>query len=112
MRKRRVSLFIGIAVFALLGIVIIQLLWVKDAHELREELFNQRVKVALKSVSTQILDSQIDSSAKYILTPCDTLAFGNKPISEVIDANLLDSLLIVELKMYGDRRIISIWRVQ
>jgi len=74
-----------------------QLFWVKDAHELREELFNQRVKVALKSVSTQMLDSQIDSSAKYILSPCDTLAFGNKPVSEVIDAELLDSLLIIEL---------------
>ncbi len=66
MKKRRVSLFIGIAVFALLGIIITQLFWVKDAQHIREELFNQRVKVALKSVSTQILDSQIDSSAKYI----------------------------------------------
>ncbi len=101
MKKRRVSLFIGIAVFALLGIIITQLFWVKDAHTIREELFNQRVKVALKSVSTQILDSQIDSSAKYILSPCDTLAFGNKPIAEVIDAGLLDSLLIFELMCMG-----------
>jgi len=98
MRKRRVSFFIAISVFALLGIVITQIFWVKDAHQIREELFNQRVKVALKSVSTQILDSQVDSSAKYILAPCDTLAFGNRSISEVIDANLLDSLLHLELK--------------
>ena len=101
MRKRRVSLFIGIASFALLGIVITQLLWVVDAHHLREELFNQRVKVAMKSVSTQILDAQIDSSAKYLLSPCDTLAFGNKPIEEVIDAELLDSLLQYELMCMG-----------
>jgi len=101
MGRRKVSLFIGVAVFALFGIIITQLFWVKDAHEIREELFNQRVKVALKSVSTQILDSQIDSSAKYILSPCDTLAFGNKPISEVIDAGLLDSLLIFELMCMG-----------
>ncbi len=101
MRKRRVSLFIGISVFALVGIIITQLFWVKDAHDIREELFNQRVKVALKSVSTQILDSQIDSTAKYILSPCDTLAYGNKPISEVINAGLLDSLLIYELMCMG-----------
>jgi len=101
MRKRRVSLFIGIAVFALLGIVITQLFWVKDAHKLREELFNQRVKVSMKSVSTQILDSQIDSTAKYILSPCDTLAFGNKPVSEVIDSAMLDSLIRFELMCMG-----------
>jgi two-component system phosphate regulon sensor histidine kinase PhoR len=101
MRKRRVSLFIGIAVFALLGIVITQLYWVKDAHQLREELFKQRVIVAMKSVSTQILDAQIDSSAKYLLEPCDTLAFGNKPIEEVIDAQLLDSLLNSEFLAMG-----------
>ena len=101
MRKRRVSIFIGVAVFSLLGIIVTQLFWVEDAHHLREELFNQRVKVAMKSVSTQILDAQIDSSAKYLLSPCDTLAFGNKPIEEIIDANLLDSLLHIEFKCMG-----------
>lgn len=101
MKKRRVSLFIAISVFAILGIIITQFLWVKDAHEVREELFNQRVKVALKSVSTQILDAQIDSSAKYLLSPCDTLAFGDKHISEIIDAQVLDSLICLELKCMG-----------
>jgi len=98
MKKRRIHLFIGIAVFALAGIITTQALWVNDALGLREELFKQRVKVALKSVSTQILDSQIDSTAKYILSPCDTIDFGNKPVSEVIDARQLDSLLIFELR--------------
>ncbi|MEE4255773.1 MAG: HAMP domain-containing sensor histidine kinase [Bacteroidales bacterium] len=96
MKKRRVSLFIAIAVFAILGIILTQFFWVRDAHQLREEFFDQRAKVALKSVSTQILDAQIDSSAKYLLSPCDTLAFGNKDIREIIDAKLLDSLLMFE----------------
>lgn len=96
MNKRKLTWFAGFAIFALLGIIITQMFWVMDARELREEQFNQRVKVSLKSVSNQILDSQIDSSAKYILSPCDTLAFGNKPIEEVIDINLLDSLLAFE----------------
>ncbi len=98
MKKRRPHLFIGIAVFALAGIITTQALWVNDALILREELFRQRVKVALKSVSTQILDSQIDSTAKYILSPCDTIQFVNKAVSEIIDARQLDSLLVFELK--------------
>lgn len=98
MKKRRISLFIAISVFAILGIILTQFFWVRDAHQLREEFFDQRVKVALKSVSTQILDAQIDSSAKYLLSPCDTLAFGNKDIREIVDAQLLDSLLLFEFK--------------
>jgi two-component system phosphate regulon sensor histidine kinase PhoR len=96
MNRKRVLIFSGIAIFALLGIIITQIFWVKDALDLREEQFDQRVKVAMKSVSTQILDAQIDSSAKYLLTPCDTDFFNNKPIMEIIDANLLDSLLAFE----------------
>ena len=87
MNKKRVLIFSGIAIFALLGITITQMFWVKDALELRKEQFTQRVKVALKSVSTQILDAQIDSAAKYLLTPCDTDFFNNKPMAEIIDAN-------------------------
>lgn len=96
MNKKRVLIFSGIAIFALLGITITQMFWVKDALELRKEQFTQRVKVALKSVSTQILDAQIDSAAKYLLTPCDTDFFNNKPVAEIIDANMLDSLLAFE----------------
>ncbi len=98
MKKRRVIIFAAIAIFALLGIVVTQSLWVRDALQLRQEQFNQRVKVSLKSVSTQILDAQIDSSAKYLLTPCDSLFFEKKPVEEIIDANLLDSLLSFEFE--------------
>jgi two-component system phosphate regulon sensor histidine kinase PhoR len=96
MNKRRVRLFTGIAVIALLGIMVTQGLWVKDAFETRQEQFNQRVKVALKSVSTQILDAQIDSASTYMLTPCDTNFLRNKTVDEIIDPFLLDSLMILE----------------
>ena len=66
MNKKRVFFFSGVAAFALLGIVITQLFWVKDALELRREQFNQRAMVSLNSESTQMLDAQIDSSAKYL----------------------------------------------
>ena len=90
-------IFSGIAVFALLGIIFTQAYWVINAMELRKDQFDQRVKVALKSVSTQILDAQIDSSAKYLLTPCDTDFFNTKAVEDIIDASLLDSLLAFEL---------------
>jgi len=82
----------------MLGIVVTQIFWVYDAMNLRTEQFNERVKVGLKSVSTQILDAQIDSSAKYRLTPCDTDFFKNKTVTELINPKHLDSLLTSEFK--------------
>lgn len=96
MNKRRVKLFTGIAVIALIGIIVTQGLWVDDAFETRKEQFNQRVKVALKSVSTQILDAQIDSASLYMLTPCDTSFLRNRTVDEIIDPYLLDSLMAIE----------------
>ncbi|HSG67612.1 MAG TPA: HAMP domain-containing sensor histidine kinase [Bacteroidales bacterium] len=96
MKKRRVLIFAWIAVFALLGIVATQAFWVKDALALRQDQFKQRVKIAMKSVSTQILDAQINSSAKYLMTPCDTDFFNTKPVEEIVDIKVLDSLLRFE----------------
>lgn len=97
MNKRRVGLFSSVAVVALAGIIITQSFWVKDASDLRKKQFMQEVKVALKSVSTSILDAQIDSSAKYLLNPCDTAFFENRRVDEIIDTALLDSLLRCEI---------------
>lgn len=96
MNKKRVRFFSVIAVIALAGILFTQIFWLKDALSIRKQQFDQRVKVALKSVSNQILDAQIDSSAKYVLTPCDTAFLKNKNIDEIIDSTLLDSLMQVE----------------
>ncbi|MEN8226355.1 MAG: hypothetical protein ABFS05_13450, partial [Bacteroidota bacterium] len=96
MNKRKVLIFSSIAVIALVGIIITQMLWMNDALVLRQEQFNQRVKVALKSVSTQILDNQIDSAEKYLLSPCDTDFFNTTEITDMIDAKLLDSLILLE----------------
>lgn len=93
MNKKRVRIFSAIAILALIGIIVTQLFWVKDVSELRYKQFNNQVRVSLKSVSTLMLDAQIDSTAKYLLTPCDSGFFENKSVSEIIDADLLDSLL-------------------
>ena len=98
MNRRRVISFSVIAVFALLGIVATQAFWIRDAHILRQEQFRQRVKVAMKSVATQILDAQIDTAAKYLMTPCDTDFFSTLPVEEIISADQLDSLLYYEFK--------------
>lgn len=96
MKKKRVITFAAIAIFALLGIVATQTFWMRDALELREEQFDQRVKVALKSVSNQVLDAQIDTASNYLMNPCDSLFFVEKPVEELIDPELLDSLLNFE----------------
>lgn len=96
MKKKRVITFAAIAIFALLGIVATQVLWMRNALDLREEQFSQRVKVALKSVSNQVLDAQIDTASAYLMNPCDSLFFVQKPVEELIGQDLLDSLLNFE----------------
>jgi two-component system phosphate regulon sensor histidine kinase PhoR len=98
MERRKLALFIALAVIAMLGIIMVQFFWAMDAHKHREELLKQRVKVALKSVSTRILDARIDPTANTLPIPRDTLAPGSDPIAEAIDAALLDSLLTFEME--------------
>ena len=107
MSRRRVIIFAAVAIFSLLGIVATQVFWIRDAHILRKEQFEQRVKVAMKSVSTQILDAQIAAAEEFLMTPCDTDFFSTLPVEEIINPMHLDSLLAFEFKcmnLDGDYR--------
>ena len=102
MNKRKVHIFSAFAIFAMLGIILTQVFWVNEAYQFRREQFNQRVRVALKSVSTQMLDLQIDSTARQYPAPCDTIICV-KEITEIIHPKLLDSLLRLEMEFMDIR---------
>jgi two-component system phosphate regulon sensor histidine kinase PhoR len=100
MKKRTIQLIILFASLSLIGIVVTQVFWVKSGYRLKEEQFHNRVDLGLRSVVNQLIRSSNDSVIARMATirNAGTSCF-NTPVSftDVMDANLLDSLVRSEL---------------
>lgn len=73
MHKSKVRLIIFFAGLAMIGIIFIQFYWMKNAFQLQEKLFDDRVNVALKSVVNRMFDEKLTPEAPpYVCSPdCD-----------------------------------------
>ncbi len=82
----------------MLGIVFTQLFWVKNAVSLRQEQFDHRVSVALKSVVNRLLINKKDS-VKIEMSNCYKSCglINNEEIIKTINRIELDSLIKEEL---------------
>ncbi len=92
MNKRTFAIIIICASFALIGILIIQVYWMRNAYKLQAELFDNSVSVTLKSVVNRMFDEKaIEGNGGYICTHnCD---HRTKQILEAINPDRLDSLM-------------------
>ena len=98
---------------ALAGIIITQVYWMNRAYELKYEQFSTQANVSLKAVANKIFDLQLDSAAKYNLTPCDSALFKQVDITEIINPTILDSLIYKEFScMYIDNYIYGVYNTQ
>lgn len=89
---------------SLAGILLTQIYWVNTAIKLREEQFDNRVRIALKSVVNQLSQNKSDSvfQKKLLALSCRKTKLG---IDDYIDAQLIDSLIANELQcMFIDSR--------
>ncbi|MCD6091978.1 MAG: HAMP domain-containing histidine kinase [Bacteroidales bacterium] len=95
MNKRTGILLIVLTSFAILGIAISQVYWIKNAHELKKEQLDQRIQMGLRVVSNTLFELQNN--------PGDHKIFINEyqcaptHIFEHLNYSLLDSLLSSEL---------------
>jgi two-component system phosphate regulon sensor histidine kinase PhoR len=99
MSKKLFYIVIIIASVSLCGTVFTQLFWVKNAVSLKQEQFDHRVSVALKSVVNRLLFNMNDKTSVRNLN-CQkkcSLVYDEEIIGK-IDPNELDSLLKEELK--------------
>lgn len=73
MHRNKVRLIIFFAGLAMIGIIFIQFYWMKNAFQLQEKLFDDRVNVALKSVVNRMFDEKLTpDSPPYVCSPdCD-----------------------------------------
>lgn len=82
---------------SLAGILLTQVYWVSTAFKLKEEQFDNSVRIAIKSVINQIVRNNNDSVFQNKLIG---LSCGNNKlnIDDYIDAKSLDSLIYSELR--------------
>jgi len=97
MNKRTIILIILATSLSLAGILLTQVYWVNTAFKLKEEQFDNSVRIALKSVINQVLQSKNDTlfQKRLLALSCRK---NKLSIDDYIDASILDSLLANELK--------------
>ncbi len=92
MRKRTIAVIISLATMALIGIIIIQVYWMRNALNLQAELFDNSVNVTLKSVVNRMFDEKSSPYGEsFVCGPdCD---HRTRQVLQAINPVRLDSLL-------------------
>ncbi len=88
-----------VTALALIGVIVTQFFWVKNAITLREEQFNQTVNIGLKRVVNQLTTLQNDTS--ILRNFCGNSAIDvslHTQFIHAIDPALLDSMVTTEFK--------------
>lgn len=95
MNRKVISIIITLTTVSLVAALITQLFWVRDASLLKEDQFNNSVKVAIKSVVNQLMTSE----EVYTVEMADInpkLYVENIDLFSAVNPAKLDSLLNVE----------------
>lgn len=90
-------IIIVLAAASLVGIVLTQLYWVGKAFELKQEQFDNSVKISMKSVLNRLLEHKNDSIFKYELESLIKCRNLKMDVTDIIIPDLLDSLIHEEL---------------
>ncbi len=95
MNRKVIRAIIFLTSISLVAAIITQLLWVRDAWQLKEDQFNSKVEIAMKSVVNQLMTS-VD------FLPADPYEFDDMfyqehvELLQVVNPEILDSLLLEE----------------
>ena len=97
MKRKTIKILILFGSIALAGIIFSQIYWVKEAIELRQDQFDNSVRIAAKSVVNQFLDKKNDSVFRehLKLVSCRKMRLE---VTDIVQPIILDSLLQGELK--------------
>ena len=97
MHRKTISIIIFITSTALAGILFTQIYWVSTAFTLKEEQFDNSVRIAVKSVINQFQQKQTDTifQQKLVALSCRK---DKLDIADYMDAVLLDSLITDEFE--------------
>ncbi|MBN2236009.1 MAG: HAMP domain-containing histidine kinase [Bacteroidales bacterium] len=96
MNKRISILLILLTSVAIIGIVISQVYWIKNAFELKKDHFHKQVHMGLKAVSNNLFEMQNSHQNCRIFLVQDSL-YTDKTAFENLNYSLIDSLIVLEL---------------
>ena len=92
MNRKTFLLIVIITALSLVGIIFIQVFWIRNAIQLQEKIFHYRVRVALKSVVNGLFETKLDTAA--VMPFCEKgCGMGEARLPSRINATLLDSLI-------------------
>jgi len=93
MNRRTIRIIIFLATLSLIGIIATQLFWVKNAYNLEEKQFNERVHLALNNVTHSLLS--INKDEAEIINPVKQISsnYFITTINDTVHPYLLETLL-------------------
>jgi two-component system phosphate regulon sensor histidine kinase PhoR len=93
MNRKTIRTIIFLAIFSLIGIVATQIFWVKNAYNLQEKHFNDRVHIALSNVTHDLLDINKDESELFNPVKQISSNYYTVMINDTVNPYLLETLL-------------------
>jgi len=99
MKKKTGILIIILSGLSIIGVVITQYFWIDNAVELKKEQFDDHINVSLKAIVNNLYSiTNLDKNRSEILnSKCKPII---SPITQKIDFEVLDSLLLLEFQDY------------
>lgn len=93
MNRKTIRIVILLAIFSLIGIIATQIFWVKNAYNLQEKQFNDRVHIALTNVTHELLNIHKDESELINPVKQITSNYYTVMINDTVNPYLLETLL-------------------
>jgi two-component system, OmpR family, phosphate regulon sensor histidine kinase PhoR len=98
MKNSRIRLVLVLGIFAILGIISVQVYWLTKAFDIKERQFNQTIHIALQNVAENVsthYDGSLSNEDIVVQLSSDYFVVN---INDVIDANVLEYYLTNEFK--------------
>ncbi len=100
MKNNQIRLVIILGVFAILGIVSVQVYWLRKAYDIKERQFNETIHTALQNVAKNLANvNDGNLSNENIISQLSSDYFVVN-INDVIDANTLEYYLTNEFEKF------------
>lgn len=93
MNRKTIRIIIFLATFSLIGIVATQIFWVKEAYNLQEKQFNERIRIALNNVTNELLSIHKDESELFNPVKQVSSNYFVTLINDTVNPYLLENLL-------------------
>lgn len=92
MDKKVIKTIIFLTSISLIAALITQLFWVRDAWSLKEDQFNNSVKLSLKSILTQLMTSEVNVPGNLDINEQEIYK-QNEQLFSMVNPDVLDSLV-------------------